>query len=216
MREVTRGGVTWEVDEPSVGGYQFWNDWENAGWEQSTLDVLDQFVTPESTFVDIGAWIGPVSLWASHLAKRVISVEPDPVALRYLRKNAKANKAPIKVIPAAISNHTGYEFITASDDGWGSSMTRLTPTGKQVSCWTLPDLFEKHKIENVSLVKMDIEGAESLVLEQIAPFLASQEIPLLVAMHEPWWERQIERSWFGGYSDVIGSLNGWGQVLAIP
>lgn len=225
MRSVERHGAEWLVDEPHTAGYQFWDDWENAEWEQRTLDIVDEFVTPGSTVVDIGAWIGPVSLWAAHRGARVIAIEPDKVALHHLQANVKANAASvsgsIEVVAGAISDHTGSCFVVPHPEGWGSSMTRLSAQplpnceSQMVSCWTLPQLFEEYHVENCSLVKMDIEGGEGLILEHVAPFLAELEIPLWVAMHEGWWIRQVDRKWFDGFT-VYGDLTGWGESLAVP
>lgn len=216
MRNVIRQGVAWRVAEPHVGGYEFWDDWEMAGWEQHTLDVVDRYVTKGSTMVDIGGWIGPVALWAANRGAHVISVEPDPVALKYLRANVLANKANVTIFRGAISDDTGMAHISPDVTGWGSSMTKVAVTGTEVPCLTLPDLFDVYDIEDCSLVKMDIEGYESVVLEHVAPFLASLEIPLLVAMHQPWWSRPVEKSWFKGFSSLEGNLGGWEQALAIP
>lgn len=218
MKTVERRGALWEVDAPvMLSGYDFWDEWENNAWEQNTLDVVDRLVEPGSEFVDIGAWIGPVSLWASRLAGRVISVEPDPTALRYLAKNIRGNAKNVQVIKGAIDAHTGYTTIAPHpEDGWGSSMTRIATEGKRVPCWTLPDLFDVLDIEGCSLVKMDIEGAESIVLPQIAPFLAQLGIPLLVAMHEPWWNQPLAASWVDSFSHIEGNPRGWEQVLCLP
>ena len=68
-------------------------------------------------------------------------------------------------------------------------------------------------IGDCALVKMDIEGAEAVVLESAGPFLAERRIPLLVAMHEEWWPRRLDPAWLAGYGTVEGHLGSWGQVL---
>ena len=224
MVAVTRRGATWKVTEPvCVPGWRFWNGKSTPdahswieGWEDSTLDVIERIVRPGSTYVDIGAWIGPTSLWAAHCGAHVIAVEPDPVALEYLRSNVTVNDADVTVVAGALSDHTGTCLIAAHPDGWGSSMTRLTSSGMLVDCWTLPDLFSAHHITDCSMVKMDIEGGEAIVLEHVAPFLAGLGVPLLVSMHEPWWTRSIDPSWFAGFSTVEGELARWEQVLCLP
>ena len=95
-------------------------------------------------------------------------------------------------------------------------MTRLAAEGTPVSCWSLVDLFDALELDDVSLVKLDVEGAEALILEEGAPFLASLGIPLLVAMHEPWWDRIVDPAWFADYTSIEGNIGGWGHVLALP
>ena len=88
--------------------------------------------------------------------------------------------------------------------------------GTDIPCLTFPDLFDLYDIDDCSLVKLDIQGAECIVLEHAAPFLANLGIPLLVAMHEPWWTRPVEHSWFDDYASLEGEPSGWGHVLALP
>lgn len=219
MREVNRDGVRWQVSEPAKNGpWSFWTEFETIEWEQYTLDVVDRFVTENSTFIDLGAWTGPVSMWAAdrHNA-RVIAVEPDPVANDYLNLHVAINKFDrITIVDGAIANHTGTTHLAPHEFGWGSTMSRLSDAGREVACWSISDLFDEYKIENVSLVKIDIEGGEALILETVGPFLAERKIPMVVAMHQPWWSRGIDPEWLAGF-DLGGiPLNGWHSVLCIP
>ncbi len=218
MRQVTRDNHVWRVVEPFVGGYRFWDDWQARQWEEHTLKVIDDLVAPDSMVCDIGAWIGPVSLWASREGAHVIAVEPDPVALRYLGINTRRNHANVTIVPAAISNHTGTTHIKADECGWGSSMTRaaIANEGIEVACLTMPDLFDICEVEHCSLVKIDIEGSECTVLEHVAPFLAELQIPLLCSMHQPWWTQPVNPDWFSGYGTIEGNFCGWETVLALP
>jgi FkbM family methyltransferase len=208
--------VTWTVEEPPMpNGWLFWNARE-AGWEQDTLDVIDRFATPGLTVVDIGAWIGPTALWAAERGAHVVAIEPDPVALSFLRLNIEANAADVTIVQGAVANEDGTCRI-APREGWGMSMTHVAESGLEVPCWSIATLFEQFQIDgNVSLVKMDIEGGEATVLETVAPFLAQRGIPLVVSMHEQWWWRPVEAAWFSGYATVEGELRGRGQVLALP
>jgi len=216
MRRVTRGDTSWRVVEPHVGNYEFWNDWESGEWEPFTLDVVSEYARPGTTIIDCGSWIGPISLWAASQGAHVLAIEPDPLARRYLNINVRLNKADVDIFGGAISDHTGVCNIQAHADGWGSSMTRVMPEGTEVPCLTMPDLFDIFDVENCSLVKVDVEGFESVILEHMAPFLADLKIPMLVAMHEPWWTKPVLPEWFKSYSSIDGQIAGWGQILALP
>ena len=80
----------------------------------------------------------------------------------------------------------------------------------------MPDLFDEFGLDNVALVKMDIEGAESEVLEHAAPFLAERKVPLWVSFHEPWWSRHVMPNWFNGFRKLDGIWGGYESVLALP
>ena len=219
MRRVTFGNVKWNVEDvviPALPEWSFWDHWELGEFEPETLAVVDRFVRPGSTMIDVGAWIGCVSLYAARLNAHVIAIEPDPSAAAVLNRNVSANFTNITVFEGAITDTTGTCHIAAHSDGWGSSMTRVADDGAEVPCLTFPDLFDLYDVDDCSLVKMDVEGAECTVLEHAAPFLSSLGIPLLVSMHQPWWTRQVDRAWFDGYSSVEGEIGGWNTVLALP
>ena len=219
IQHVTYRDVDWHVASPyldATPAYRFWDDWDAGLFEPYTLDTVERFVTPGSTVVDVGAWLGPVSLWASHLGARVVAVEPDPLAAEFLRTNVAMNNCNVEVFEGAVSDETGTCFIQANDQGWASSMTRVADDGDEVPCLTLPDLFDIYDIDDCALVKVDVEGHEAIILERAAPFLASLKIPILVAMHQPWWSQPVDPAWFDGYSEIEGEFAGWGQVLAVP
>ncbi len=218
MRHVTARGVDWQVEDIALEGnpWRFWDDWERLDFEPHTLEVVDRFVTPGSTMIDVGAWNGVVSLWASRNGARVVACEPDPTALKCLQVNVDANHANVDIFAGALSDHTGVCHIQADPQGWGSSMTRVMDVGTEVPCLTMPDLFDIYDIERCALVKMDCEGAEAVILEHAAPFLAAMGIPLWVSMHEPWWPKPLSPRCFDLYGTVTGSFSGFGQVLALP
>ena len=88
VRSVTVGGRTFNV----VAGRHdnFWDTCE-AGWEATTFEVLTSQPGPASTFVDVGAWIGPMTLVAAACGARVVAYEPDPTAADELAENIAAN-----------------------------------------------------------------------------------------------------------------------------
>ena len=61
------------------------------GWEEGTFDVLDRFLGENSSYIDVGAWIGPTVLYAAARCARVYCLEPDPVAYSMLEKNITSN-----------------------------------------------------------------------------------------------------------------------------
>lgn len=211
----------------SKTGWNFWGEYENGQWETETHAWIDEYVTPGSTYVDIGAWIGPTVLWAAPKAGRVLAVEPDEVARKHLAENV-AGLTNVEIIPGAVADHTGTAEICPHSEGYGSSMTRLlgeslpapnswcADLARTVDCWTLPDLFTTFAVSDVSLVKMDIEGGESEILEAVCPFLAERKIPFIVSLHHSWWNTPVERYWFDCFSEVRGNWGETAPLLMIP
>ena len=63
MMNVSINGKPFTVaDEPA----DFWG-WVTEGRYNAEWAILDRFVKPEHTFVDLGAWVGSHSLYASRI-----------------------------------------------------------------------------------------------------------------------------------------------------
>jgi trigger factor len=65
----------------------FWDDVMAGWWEPETYDLLDRFLSPEESYLDLGAWIGATVLYAAGTARRVYAVDADPVALEEFNAN---------------------------------------------------------------------------------------------------------------------------------
>jgi FkbM family methyltransferase len=226
-RTVTRQGVTFQISVPDSGNPEWFYDvWSAATWEPDTLEAIDRYIIgKDDTFVDVGAWVGPMTLWAARHGAQVVAIEPDPVALQHLERNVVANgfARQVEIINAAVTEYSADDFkLHASPEGFGSSMTTVHrvcehqhPTS--VRGWALPTLLDLKGVKP-ALVKIDTEGSEATFLASVAPWAASQGIPLAVAMHEAWWPpgRRVDPEWFAGFAQVTGECSGFRHVLAEP
>src|SRR5258708_34817363 len=86
VRRVSRRGVSFDVISDRTDRY-FWGWFDSGVWEPETFEIFDSYVTPDTFFLDIGSWIGPTALYAASKARRVICLEPDPIAAAKLRCN---------------------------------------------------------------------------------------------------------------------------------
>src|SRR5262245_59009134 len=154
--EITRDGVTYNV-RPIHAPPRFWEDHFSYDWEAGTKRVVDRFVDG-GTFVDVGAWVGPVSLWAATRGARVIAAEPDPAAYPSLFFNLRTNCAKADLQRIAVSDHDGTTWL-GTRTTWGDSMSSLTAeTGQlEVRCLTLESFLEPFGADDIQLIKMDIE-----------------------------------------------------------
>lgn len=207
---VTRGNLTVDVVRaPDADLWDFWGEWSAGRWEPATFDVLDRFLTPAGTYVDLGAWIGPTVLYAARRCRKVLAVEPDPVAFDQLRRNLDLNPAgDVTLVAGAVDCHRDGTVLY-SRAGWGNSMSStVLAVGDRldVSTWRLADLV--HPFRNVDLIKMDIEGAESRVLPDAIGVLAERHIPCLVSLHEDWYGP-------GGSAAVDGALGEFARVTVL-
>lgn len=151
----------------SVASY-VWRD-----WFEPELRHLEKFVQPDQTVIDIGANIGLYTLKAASLVGstgRVIAVEPGEEASRQLRANLALNDFPqVTVAQLALSDHAGeatLHHIPLGDDPQAYSLMpdSSAETGETVAIDTLDALAVRLGIAALHLIKMDVEGAEPLVI----------------------------------------------------
>lgn len=124
------------------------------------------------TVVDIGAWVGRYTLTSSKYvgpSGKVISIEAHPSNFQILKKNLILNKRQ-NVIPLniAVTNHEGrIKLYTARSSGWHSINPQIARSSKyvEVPCKTLDNVLKELSISKVDWIKIDVEGAEPMVLE---------------------------------------------------
>lgn len=111
------------------------------------------------------------------LPERLWLVEADPEFSAAL-KTKYADVAAVTVVPGAISNASGHVKLRINSHRDSSSILpiesispktfgiNMTETALvEVPAWTLDDLFERERITHVDLMKVDIQGAERLMIE---------------------------------------------------
>lgn len=177
---------------------KFWRKATAGKWEPETFSVLDQFLTSDSDYLDIGAWIGPTVLYGARKARRVICFEPDPTAFRHLAWNLELNAIQnVSALSVAISSGFGLARMASFGGEAGDSMTSLLNDGdhgSDVLTIDWPSFASQADLSRVSLVKIDIEGAEFDVLPQMVPWLKKHRPALYLSTHAPFLPEEIRTS----------------------
>lgn len=179
-------------------GYKsFWKLVNQEKWEYETFLVFDSNINEQTLFIDIGGWIGPTSLYGAQLAKKTLSLEPDPIAYRKFKENLDLNtfsKKKIKLLNLALwFEETSISFI--SDTQIGDSTSSVIRENKIVSkditfeakTITFENLIKKINLNefNKVFVKIDIEGAEYMLFDYLLEKLSDINASFLVSTH-PW------------------------------
>lgn len=142
----------------------------------------------EGLIVDAGGYIGTAAIKLARMFPRaqVVTIEPSAENYAILEKNVAgiSNIAPIK----AALVHEPMGPIPLSDVGtgeWGFSI--VGGAGREVlhltDTITLAEVRERFGGKNISVLKMDIEGAEKPLFEHATPDLRSAQI-MLVELHD--------------------------------
>lgn len=121
------------------------------------------------TFLDIGANIGLVSLYAYDACQRIVAVEPAPATFEVLK--AMTVKLPnIEPVCAALAPVDGpCEMFINDVNTTASSTVNTYGTLTEVPGLTLASLLSIYQLEHIDVVKCDAEGSEweSLSYEQL-------------------------------------------------
>lgn len=148
-------------------------------YEPETQKTLVEFVRPASTVWDVGACCGYLTMLAAALTGptgRVVAIEPNPVAVDYLRRHTELNQLEnVTVVNQAVSDRAGtMQFETRDYIGF----CRLSADGDLTAqTITLDELL--HEYPGPDVLKIDVEGAECAVLVGARRLLATRPVLLL-------------------------------------
>jgi FkbM family methyltransferase len=135
------------------------------------LNHLETILLAGNTFVDVGANLGIYTLVASRIvgpSGRVISFEPSLQSFAQLEENISLNGFKnIMAARVALSDKTGQAFLYHGSDAGKNSLGSAPceePKGEVVATQSLDEALHQLSVETVDVIKMDVEGAEELVL----------------------------------------------------
>lgn len=162
-------------------------------FEAAELNWAVGALAPGDVAMDIGANVG---LFTVALAKavgpsgKVICVEPMPDNVRLLQANVEGNG--LKNVHAhccAVGDHSGHADLQLADDAAYPSLIRVAEnrgTGKslRVPLRTLDEIWTSLESPPVRLVKIDVEGAEHMVLAGAGNMLARCRPDLLLEAND--------------------------------
>ena len=150
-----------------------WTNFRN--WESLSVSIFYEFSKVSNSVLDIGAYTGIYSLiaCAANSICRVCAFEPNPNMILNIEKNCAVNrfKDRIRIYNVALSDENGtFEFGIAEDRTASGLIANLDKNQSidsviRVKVWKLDDLFEQEKLNEVNLVKIDVEGNELKTLK---------------------------------------------------
>lgn len=165
-------------------------------WEPNTLATLARHLDAETVHVDIGAWIGVTPFYAAAIAKSVVAVDPDPDCIAILRRLA-AGRDDVTVLEGALSDRPSVAIHAV--DGFGSSETSVLDIGNggtaSVPGLRLADIMA-HAGEAPAFVKVDIEGYEYAMRDELSTLDGRRVRAIQLAVHPQLYERSLSAGRF--------------------
>lgn len=147
--------------------------------------LFSRVVEPGGTVLDIGAHAGFYTLLLSRLvgpAGRVFAFEPLPANLRHLREHLRRNAiVNVTVSPTAVGETPGTAHFAPGPNSYTGALSASGPL--TVSVVSLDDLHAAGVLPEPDLIKIDVEGAEDLVLLGARRLIRKALPTLVVATH---------------------------------
>ncbi len=142
------------------------------------LTFLQRWLKPGELFLDVGANVGTWSMLAASLGVQVIAYEPSSDTFPLLVENIGLNRWEDRIRPvkAAVGRSHGEARLTT---GLGTVNRLVDEGGEAIPVVTLDGP------ERVSLVKIDVEGAELDVLEGARRMIERDQPALIVEANDP-------------------------------
>ncbi len=165
-------------------------------WDSEFVDEFQQFITPRSLVLDVGASLG---LWTIQLARisqqrgaKVWAFEPYPDNLRWLNSNVRANGhcETVEIINAALGAQEGMGWI-AGEQGGGNAVVGFAHRdySRPTRVLRLDDLELPAR---VSFIKLDVEGYELEVLRGARQVIERDRPVIFGEFNARWLARRSE------------------------
>ena len=179
-------------------------------YEPDTTAYFASVLGPGRVFVDIGANHGYFSVLAAALVGeggRVVAFEPNPKIFRQLRTHIGLNGFGDRVtlLPSALADTPGEARLFLSQDVTNSGLSSLTPASEHLVSGDLSEArtvsvpvdtfdrwFASSGLSRVDLMKIDVEGAEGLVLRGMSAALRADAIGAIIC--ETAWDGPAHRA----------------------
>jgi FkbM family methyltransferase len=206
-----------DYTNPRLSHIVYDDDIEEGVSKQAFLDLIDD----GDIVVDVGANIGEYSLIAAQKVKqngKVISIEPLKETAQTLTKNFQLNNfTNYEVITKVIGNENKkvnlYKQMAGGTMGFVDStlIGRKFEKADEVEMTTIDEILSTRNIENVKVIKIDIEGYEFELLKGAKNSLKNKKIKnLIIEVHINYLkEKGISEKQFYDY------LNQQGYVVDI-
>jgi FkbM family methyltransferase len=157
--------------------------------EMGPIDSLKTLVRPDDLVLDVGANIGVFTVrfarWVGPNG-RVLAVEPEE--LNFATLQAEIERAGVSdrstLIRAVCAEQVGERLLVRNDMHPGDHRLALAGDGTPVRAVSIDALVGEQQGKRVGLIKIDVQGAEMIVLQGALETLRKHGPPLFVEIHE--------------------------------
>jgi len=185
----------------------FWKNIYNQ-WENERFEIFDKYLSKDKVFIDIGGWIGTTAMYGARNSKHVYSIDADKYSVNDMMINLTNNcKNNFTLINKAIFNVDNIKIkfgknIFLENSKMNDSTSQIysddTITNEYylAETITIENIIEKYQINvyEISLIKVDIEGGEENILNELFDIHVKYSVPLYISFHYSWWkDKNLDR-----------------------
>ncbi len=171
--DIPEGKIIFDKEDPVMSGGISLGE-----YEPETVACFRSSLKDGMTVVDIGANLGYFTVIAAGRigpSGKVFSYEPDPHNFELLKNNIDVNGFKnVTAIPIALSDRAGTRELFFGDNQCTHSFSDKKGTGRfeSVITDTLDNSLKAFGSPRIDIIKIDIEGAEPIVLEGMKETIA--------------------------------------------
>jgi FkbM family methyltransferase len=163
-----------------------------ATYERAFAETLASAVRPNGVCIDVGGWRGYFgAVMALAGASQVVIFEPFPENCDRISRLCSLNpRLPLRLERLALGDRTGQAEFSLMDE---SSMGKLNESSFQaqrrpqstitVPIETLDHWYARHNLGGCDVIKIDVEGAEVMVLSGAREVIKKHRPTTLVEIH---------------------------------
>lgn len=172
------------------------------------MQAWRRILKPGDLFVDVGANVGTYTVWAADCGARVLAVEPHRPTAARLSRNLALNGFEAEIVHQALADRPGRRRMTADLDSL-NHLLDADQDGVDVPATTLDLLLGDRSAAGL---KIDVEGAEELVLRGAGRALAEGRLAVI----QLEWNNRSELLGLGSRDRAASLLRAAGYRFTRP
>ena len=152
-------------------------------YERKKQSVFCNEIRPGDVVFDVGAHVGFYSLLAAKSAGpsgSIVAFEPMAANIEYLRHHAALNKFAVDIAQVAVADRDSIGHFRRGADTYTGT---LAESGEAVEVVSIDLLVDSHRFPAPDIIKVDVEGAETLVLKGALRTLSRVHPIVFLAVH---------------------------------
>lgn len=184
-------------------------------FDTDEIKILTSRIRDGFTFIDIGSNVGwyalSVAREAGAIPTRILAVEPQPEIFDRLIYNIRQNPScTIKAVDCAVADKTGELTLFLDPLNRGEASLKIVNSSQtdaiRVPAVTMLELLSREGLTRIDAIKLDVEGAEDLVLDPFfrdAPASLYPSLFIIANVPERWQIDVVKLLKSKGYRQIL-------------